>query len=55
MERSVHNELESEGNSTHEGENVRMMGDNAGADEERRAAVGHVVGGGDVMVVEDVE
>jgi len=55
IERSVHHELESEGNMTPGGENVRMMGDNAGADEERRAAVGHVVGGGDVMEVEDVE
>jgi len=55
MAHSVHHELEFEGNSAPGGENTQMMGDNAGADEERHAAVGHVVGGGDVMVVEDVE
>ena len=55
MERSVHHEVESEGNSTPGSENMRMMGDNAGPDEERHAAVGHVVGGGDVMEVEDVQ
>jgi len=55
MERSVHHEVESEGNSTPGGENVQMMGDNAGADEEMHAAVGHVVGGGEMMVLEDVQ
>jgi len=55
MRRSVHHEVEFVGNAAPGGENAGMAGDNAGTDEERNAAVGHVVGGGDVMVVEDVE
>jgi len=55
MRRSVHHEVEFVGNAAPGGENAGMAGDNVGTDVERNAAVGHVVGGGDVMVVEDVE
>ena len=55
MGRSVHHEVEFVSNEAPVGENAGMAGDNVGTDEERNATVGHVVGGGDVMVVEDVE